>query len=131
MENLYPLFTDGTLKQYVLNGSVFPKLASGLQAEIFMTRQGKTLAPAYEKCVQDPDALGRNILDRLSGKPSAKECNSAAAFLTIFSQKASEEILRQLYEALKPLKSGEKAMKTIEADTSLIMMLNSEAKSSL
>ena len=131
VENLYPLFTDGTLKQYVLNGSVFPKLASGLQAEIFMTRQGKTLAPAYEKCVQDPDALGRNILDRLSGKPSAKECNSVAAFLTIFSQKASEEILRQLYEALKPLETAEKALKTIEADTSLIMMLNSEAKTSL
>ena len=131
VENLYPLFTDGTLKQYVLNGSFFPKLASGLQAEIFMTRQGKTLAPAYEKCVQDPDALGRNILDRLSGQPSAKECNSVAAFLTIFSQKASEEILRQLYEALKPLKAAAKALKTIEADTSLIMKLNSEAKTSL
>ena len=131
VENLYPLFTDGTLKQYVLNGSAFPKLASGLQTEIFMTRQGKALAPAYEKCVQDPDALGRNILDRLSGKPSAKECNSVAAFLTIFSQKASEEILRQLYEALKPLKTAAKALKTIEADASLIMKLNSEAKTSL
>ena len=131
VENLYPLFTDGTLKQCVLNGSVFPKLASGLQAEIFMTRQGKALAPAYEKCVQDPDALGRNILERLSGKPSAKECNSVAAFLTIFSQKASEEILRQLYEALKALKTAAKALKTIEADTSLIMKLNSEAKTSL
>ena len=83
---------DGTLKQYVLNGSVFPKLAPGLQAEIFMTRQGKPLTPAYEKCVKDPDTLGRNILNRLSGKPSAKECNSVASFLTIFSQKASEEI---------------------------------------
>lgn len=96
-----------------------------------MTRQGKALAPAYEKCVQDPDALGRNILDRLSGKPSARECNTVAAFLTIFSQKASEEILRQLYEALKPLKTAAKALKTIEADTSLIMKLNSEAKTSL
>ena len=131
LENLYPLFTDGSLKQYILNGSVLPKLAPGLQAEIFMTRQGKALAPAYEKCVQDPDALGRNILERLSGKPSAKECNSVAAFLTIFSQKASEEILRQLYEALKPLKTAAKALKTIEADTSLIMKLNSEAKTSL
>ena len=131
VENLYPLFMDGTLKQYVLNGSVFPKLAPGLQAEIFMTRQGKTLAPAYEKCVKDPDALGRNILNRLSGKPSAKECNSVAAFLTIFSQKASEEILRQLYEALKPLKTAAKALKTIEADASLIMKLNSEAKTSI
>ena len=131
VENLYPLFTDGTLKQCVLNGSVFPKLASGLQTEIFMTRQGKALAPAYEKCVQDPDALGRNILERLSGKSSAKECNTVAAFLTIFSQKASEEILRQLYEALKQLKTAAKALKTIEADTSLIMKLNSEAKTSL
>ena len=131
VENLYPLFTDGTLKQCVLNGSVFPKLAPGLQAEIFMTRQGKTLASAYEKCVKDPDSLGRNILGRLSGKPSAKECNSAAAFLTIFSQKASEEILRQLYEALKPLKTAAKALKTIEADASLIMKLNSEVKTSL
>ena len=131
VENLYPLFTDGTLKQCVLNESVFPKLAPGLQAEIFMTRQGKTLASAYEKCVKDPDALGRNILDRLSGKPSAKECNSVAAFLTIFSQKASEEILRQLYEALKPLKTAAKALKTIEADASLMMKLNSEAKTSI
>ena len=131
VENLYPLFMDGTLKQYVLNGSVFPKLAPGLQAEIFMTRQGKPLTPAYEKCVKDPDTLGRNILNRLSGKPSAKECNSVAAFLTIFSQKASEEILRQLYEALKPLKTAAKALKTIEADASLIMKLNSEVKTSL
>lgn len=127
VDSLYPLFTDGMLKQYLLTRAVWTKLDSGLQTEIFMSRQGKTLMPAYEKCVKDPDVLGKNILDRLSGKSSAKECGSAASFMMVFSQVASAEILWQLYEALKPLKTAAKALKTIESDALLNRKLNGEA----
>lgn len=123
--NLYPLFTDGTLKQYILNRSVFPKLAPDLQAEIFMTRQGKALAPYYANYVTDPDTLGRNILARLSAEFTDKDYAKIASFMTIFSATTSHELLQELYHTLKGKKSASKALKTVEKDCDVMRKLNS------
>ena len=128
VEEWLPRFTDSALKKYVLSPTIWPKLSYDLQAEIFITRQGKAFTPFYEKCVDDADPLGKGILERLSGKPGAKVCNAAAIFMTALSTKASEEILQQLYEALKPIKAASRALTTIESDDLLMAKLNSGAE---
>ena len=130
VEEWLPRFTDSVFKKYVLSPTIWPKLSYDLQAEIFITRQGKAFTPFYEKCVDDADPLGKGILERLSGKPGAKVCNAAAIFMTALSTKASVEILQQLYEALKPIKAASRALTTIESDDLLMAKLNSGAEAS-
>ena len=73
--------------------------------------------------------MGKAILTRISEKSSEKECDSVANFLCIFGETAlSENSVQGLYDALKPLKSAKKALKTIEANATLMMKLSSEGK---
>ena len=123
LADLAPLFTESIFKKYVLSRDVWAVLPREQQTELFLARQEKTLLPAYRQYVQNPDALGVVILSKLAGKPSAKICNGAAAFMTAFSQKADEKMLRQLWEALKPLENAAEALQAIEADEVLMGIL--------
>lgn len=55
-----------------------------------------------------------------SYKVIVKECKEVATFMTLFSQKASAEVLCQLYKALKTFKNAAKALTTVEADAALM-----------
>ena len=98
--DIYPQFTDNQLKQYVLNETVWPRLDSKLQTNIFINRHGETLIPAYKKCVDNADALGESILKHFSGKPSNEAYNVIETFQTTFPKKASTETLEQSNSAL-------------------------------
>lgn len=129
MGELFVHFTDADLQADVLNKKVWDKLSADTQAEIFFTRQGKALMQAYVKCVSDREKLGNAILERLSGKPSAKECNAVANFMLIFSHNITSELLQRMYKTLKPLKSAAKALKMIEGESVLIELLGAEIPS--
>lgn len=94
-----------------------------LQADIFITRQSKSLLRMYADLVRKPDVLGNQILQRISDTYSREDCDAVATFFTLFAEKASKEIPRQLYEALLPLKTASHALKTIRANVSLMNKL--------
>ena len=125
---LYAHLTDGSLKKYIIRKSVWEKLDIKTRTEIFMNCQGKTLLPLYAQCEQDPNDMGREILAGLNAKSSAKECSAAANFLILFAQKADSALLRAIYAAIKPLKTAAKACKSIEADTALMVILDSSGE---
>ena len=125
---LYAHLTDGSLKKYIIRKSVWEKLDIKTRTEIFMNCQGKTLLPLYAQCEQDPNDMGREILAGLNAKSSVKECNAAANFLMLFAQKADSALLRAIYAAIKPLKTAAKACKSIEADTALMVILDSSGE---
>ena len=128
VKDWYMRFTDGEMKEYVLVQSVWSKLDADLQVEIYMHRCSKTLLVAYMEIMREPDALGEAMLARISEKTTVKECNSVAGFLSTFGETtASDKIVQQLYEALKPLKAAKKALKTIEENTFLQARLNGDA----
>ena len=120
--------TDGSLKKYIIRKSVWEKLDVKTRTEIFMNCQGKTLLPLYAQCEQDPNDMGREILAGLNAKSSVKECSAAANFLILFAQKADSALLRAIYAAIKPLKTAAKACKSIEADTALMVILDSSGE---
>ena len=122
-KELYPHLSDGSLKEYCLKNGNWKKLPLATRAGIFLTCQGKTLLPVYAICVTEPDVLGEEILTQLSGTLSAKTCGAAANFLLLFSQEASPELLRRLYERLRAEKAAAKALRTVEADTVLMERL--------
>ena len=104
--DLYPLFTDNQLKKYILNKTVWPKLDSGIQADIFINRHSETLIAAYKECVDNPDVLGKTILGRFSGDHSSNALNIIELFQNTFPEKASAQILEQSNKALSLLKPG-------------------------
>ncbi len=132
MGELYTHFTDKTLKKYVLVESVWSKMDASAQTEIFLAHHIKALLPLYAKIVRDPDSLGKGILAKLMNQPSANECDCAAIFLCTFGDTgASLEVSRQLYDALKPLKTAKKALKTIEKNALIYSKLNSETQTAV
>lgn len=118
---LWPNFTDGQLKQYVLCQPVWKSLAPEVKAEIFLTRQGKPLLSAYSTLLGAEEAapIGAMLLKILSGKPSAKDCNVAANFMMACVDTAAPDLLQELYKKLKELKAAEKVLKTIGENVSL------------
>ena len=122
-EELYPRLSDGSLKEYCLENGNWEKLPLATRAGIFLTCQGKALLPVYAKCVTEPDVLGEEILTQLSGTLSAKTCGAAANFLLLFSQEASPELLRRLYERLRAEKAAAKTLQTVETDAVLMEQL--------
>lgn len=123
LADLAPLFTERIFKKYVLIQDVWAALPPEQQAAFFLARQGKALLPAYQQCIQDPDAMGKVLLSQLAGKPFVKLCSATANFMMLFSGTIDPELLRQLWEALKPLKAAAKALQAIEADKALMEIL--------
>lgn len=123
LADLAPLFTERIFKKYVLTPDVWAALPPEQQAGFFLARQGKALLPAYQQCIQDPGAMGKVLLSKLAGKPFVKLCSATANFMMLFAGKTDPELLRQLWEALEPLKAAAKALQTIEADEALMGIL--------
>ena len=125
---LYPHMADGALKQYVLKKETWKNIDSALRAEIFLARQGKSLEPAYAECVESEElkALGEALLKQLEAdKPGAKDCAAAATYMTLFHENAPIGTLKCLYEKLKQIKAGAKAVKAVEAHVALMDKLGS------
>ena len=123
---LYPHMADGALKQYVLEEETWKKVDLALKAEIFLSKQSKTLTPGYERCIseQELEPLGKAIQNRLdTAKPSSKDCSAAASYMTLFHEKAPVDILKSLYGRLKQIKAGAKAVKTVEEHVALMEKL--------
>lgn len=115
---------DGSLRKYLLTREAWKEIRLATQAGIFLAHQGKTLLPAYKACVQDGQSLGQEILRRISGAPTAKECAALANFMILFGQSVSDGLLQELYAKLK---ASEKAIAAIRADGVLMQKLRAEA----
>ncbi len=128
---LCPHLSDGTLKQAILHRKIWPKLSTEAQLEVFVNRQGKALYDAYEKCIQNPELLGKALLKLLTEEQPAKVCNAAAVFICIASKKTiSQTLLQQIYEALKVQKNAKKALTIIRENAAAGAKLGIQADKS-
>lgn len=116
---------DGEFKESILEQNVWCALEPSWQAKFFLARQSKSLTEAYLNCIRDDMVapMGEAILEQLGGKASAKECSGAADFMTLFCGKASEDLLRRLYSAIKAEKNGKKAAAAVEESRELMTIL--------
>ena len=126
--SLIPRFSDGMLKQYILKTDLWATMTPKQQSEVFITRQSKTLNSGYLQCIADDqlEEIGDALEDRLSKKPSAKECSAAALYMTGFKEKVPVEKLKTLYTLLQPVKTASKALATIDNDLVLKEKLGQE-----
>ena len=116
------------LKEYILETDLRGTLTAEQQLEIFLSRQSKTLASGYLKCIADDqlEALGNTLERCLNKKPSAKECSAAALYMTGFKEKIPVERLQTLYALLKQAKAASKALTTIDNELALKERLGQE-----
>lgn len=129
LSTFYHTLADGSVKQYILTGraknAIWAKLPESQKADIFLSRQGKSLTGAYLDCIGENGiaSLGEALLDKLKGELSAKECNAVVGFMTMFSTKAPGVLLNRLYQALKSQKNGKKAVDAIESNAELTSLM--------
>ncbi len=125
---LYPKMDDAAIKRYILAPSVWNQLPPDLQTEIFLNKSNKPLLAAYEKCISAEQAkiIADAILKKSEKKCTSKDCILWVTFMSLFSQKLSEDILKTIYEKLKLQKNNAKALKAIEEDFLLSEILCSE-----
>lgn len=116
--SLIPRFTDGMLKEYILETDLWGNMTAEQQSEVFISRQSKTLDSGYLHCIADDrlETLGNALEDCLKKKPSSKECSAAALYMTGFKDKIPVEKLKTLYALLQPVKAASKALTTIDND---------------
>ena len=129
--SLYDSMADSALKQYVLEEKTWKRLNQAVRTEIFLARQGKALESAYEKCVDasELEELGAAILGQLGAqKPTPKDCTAAVVYMTLFHKNAPIGMLEAMYEKLRSVKAGAKAVKTVEAHVALMEKLGSKVK---
>ena len=102
IDSLYLYLGDGALKQYVFEKE-WNTLDSGLQAEIFLARQGKPLDTAYSECVTEKQlpVLYEAILHKFDRGPTSSDCAAAAGYMRLFYSKVPVEQLKILYAKLK------------------------------
>lgn len=128
-ESLYPLFDSATFQKYIKG--VWSKLSFHTQAKIYLRWQGKDMLAFYAENIKDVEALGNALLKVLPQKPTAKECGAVAGYMTTYYQTVPLELLQEMHERLKPLKSAEKALKTVEANLELMTKLQPKTLSPL
>ncbi len=127
--NMWAHMTDECLKTFVLEKKTWAKLVDAMRVEIFLSRQGKTLEPAYKKCVTGNQlkTMGEAILARLDNEPSTKECSAAVKFITMFYSGLPEELLNRLYAVIKKAKGGSNTLKAVDAQPLLMERLGISA----
>ena len=131
VKELYPNMSDGALKRFVLVKEHWETLNETQREKIFLSRQGKALESAYLACVtaEQLEPLGQAVLTRLQAvRPSTKDCAAAAAYMTLFFDSAPLAILKALYQGLKQVKNGAKALKTVENHAKLMKRLKKSAE---
>ena len=123
--DIFMAMADREFKENVLVKYIWRALDPSCQAVFFLSRQGKSLIPAYLDVTDDNDAmeLGEAILTYLPEKASVKECNAVAAFIRMFGVKISGDLLRRLYGTLQSQKNSKKALAGIESDEEIKALL--------
>lgn len=126
--SLIPRFTDGMLKEYILETDLWGNMTPEQQSEVFISRQSKTLDSVYLHCITDDqlETLGSALEECLNKKPSSKECSAAALYMTGFKDKVPVEKLKALYALLQPVKAASKALTVIDNDLVLKEKLGQE-----
>ncbi|MBE6665574.1 MAG: leucine-rich repeat domain-containing protein [Ruminococcaceae bacterium] len=117
---------DAAFVDYILNEKVWSSLSAAEQTEIFMKRQGKTLSEAYAQCIakEAAEKMADEFLKILMGKkPSVKECNAVACFMSTVANQTPLPLLKTLYDRLKEIKSAEQALDVIAKDAFLMKKL--------
>lgn len=119
IEELYKYFNNGAIKKYLLNKTIWEKMNVLLQCDIFMNYQAKGFISLYPKCITNAEDLGLVIYDKLCTLPSDKDCKAAANFMLMFYKNVSPQLLQQLYNVIKSVKTGKNAMNIISENTAL------------
>ena len=130
MRNLAPHLTDEALAVYFLKPEVWNEQEKGAKEEVFLARQDKKLYTSYVQCMTADDVsdIADTMLQRLAGKPAAKDYTTAANLMMRLSMKMSDDKLNQLYTALKGIKGAAKAVAKIEADENVAGRLKTGRK---
>lgn len=114
--------SDRDIKSFIPDKKTWDGISPEAQLEIFLHHQTKALTKLYEKYISAEQAvsIAAEIPMRLNGKPSAKLCSAAAAFVLRYYTNLPDNILSEIYESLKGVKTGAKAVQKIENETELI-----------
>ena len=125
IDNLYLQMSDGAIKQYVLNPSTWNSLPADKRVEIFLAKQGKTLIPAYEQCINAEEAefIGQKICSMLTGKVSTKECAAAGYFLELFFNLIPKTLAKTIYSNLCGQRNAAKALQLVHSNAELVRLL--------
>ena len=125
-ETIYSYMEDSALVYYVLNEEVWNELSPESQADIFLNRQSKVVKDQYHNCITQENAsqVGRAIVGILSGNPSSKLCDGAAAFISLYYSMVPRNITEEIYEKLKISKTGKKAVKVLDSDAGFTAFMN-------
>ena len=118
---IYTHMKDAAIRRYILKKNIWQSIPVEIQCEIYTAKQGKTLVPMYPECIGDQVVpLGEEIMRKLEGKASVKECNIAATFMAQFFLQLPQELLKNMYTALENAKNGKKALQTLTDNTALM-----------
>ena len=130
LDDWYVQFSDGAIKQYLLDVDVWKKLKVLTQAKIFLSTQTKALKAVYCKLITKGSAekIANALLEMLPEEASAKECNKVAFCMDVLVNKASNEIIKQMYDWLCLQKKGKKAVTTISENLKFTGVLSVEVK---
>ena len=125
---IYTHMKDAAIRKYILKKNIWQSIPVEIQCEIYTAKQGKTLVPLYPECIGDQVVpLGEEIMRKLEGKASVKECNIAATFMAQFFLQLPQELLKNMYTALENAKNGKKALQTLADNTALMAAIEGKS----
>ena len=130
VQTLYQAMTVGAIAKYVLVREVWDALSPELQYDIYMAKQGKSLVPAYQKCMDEKQAayIAGRMLEEFDPKAPTGFFIAISTLMTSFSAKIPDELLVKLYEALKSVKKAERAVQAAEADKMLMELIHGKSQ---
>ena len=126
IESIYPLVTDLVLTEFVLSPDMWPRLSSKAQTDIFLTRRNKAVKDLYH--FAEPEKIGEIIAERLSGKPTSKNCDAAGYFISLYYTLIPKELTVKIYSGLKAAKTGAKAVSMLESDSKIMAFINEKSE---
>ena len=112
LDNLFVKFTESAIKQYLINDSVWEKLSAATQGKILFMIQSNPLKAVCDKYInkENADDIANVVIGELSKEASAKECKAVAFCMDVLVNKASDEIIKQMYDWLFSQKKGKNAV---------------------
>ena len=114
----------------LLKESVFAyweNIPTDKQCEIFLKRQDKALNKYYIKLISKEDAQNMSIeFEKLiNDSMSSMDCNSVANFICLFVSLINDRQINALYDKLKLVKNGKKAITALEKNPEVAQYINS------
>lgn len=120
--SLHPMMGEQGLIKFVLSPDMWEKLSPEVQADIFLSRQSKSVRDKYH--IANPSILGDVIAKRLLDKPTAKVCDAAASFAVLYYPMMPKKTTEKIFNNLKTAKTGTKAVSGLESNEELMAFLN-------